>query len=131
NYGNRAAAVTYEPESFLRLVRQGLAGRADKPLFLSIHSCLSHWPFTWARDGLQHRSSLPGQYRNSVQGVDRQLGELMGILKNNGLLENSLVVLLSDHGTALGLPGDRIISKERYTGDPGGLRIIPALRLSS
>lgn len=131
NYGNRAAAVTYNPESFLRLVRLGLVSRTDKPLFLSIHFCLSHWPFTWAGDGMRSSAKMPDLYRNSVQGVDRQLGELMEILKANGLLENSLVVLLSDHGTALGLPGDRIIASANYRGEPEKLRLIPSLRLSS
>ena len=50
NYANRAAAITYEPDAFLQLVKLGLARRSDKPQFLAIHLCISHWPYTWARD---------------------------------------------------------------------------------
>ncbi len=131
NYGNRAAAITYEPDRFLQLVKAGLADRQDKPVFLAVHLCLSHWPFTWARDGQNSHFLMADQYRSAVQGVDRQLGELLQILKENGLLENSLVVLLSDHGTGLGLPGDRIISEKTYQGDPRELKLIQKLKLSS
>lgn len=131
NYANRAAAITYEPDKFLQLVRLGLAQRSQKPLFLAVHLCLSHWPFTWARDGLSANMKMSNQYQHSVEGVDRQLGALLTILKENGLLENSLVVLLSDHGTALGLPGDRMIADRNYRGDAKDLPLVPKLKLSS
>lgn len=131
NYGNRAAAITYEPNHFLQLVRTGLAQRSNKPLFLALHLCLAHWPYTWA-DGSQAQDAyLPNQYRNSVEGVDKQLGALLQILKEEGLLDNSLVVLFSDHGTAVGLPGDRLIEKSHYQGDAESLKLIPVNRLSS
>lgn len=131
NYGNRAAAITYDPDTFLQQIKWGLANRSHKPLFLAIHLCLSHWPFTWARDGQNANFHLRDQYRSSVEGIDKQLGQLLQILKNNGLLENSLVVMLSDHGTALGLPGDRVISEKKYVGDAKSLKLIPVLKLSS
>lgn len=131
NYGNRAAVITYQPNTFINLLNQGLAQRSGKPLFLSVHLCLSHWPFTWARDGMTNDHYMPDQYRNSVKGVDQQLGEVMQILQAQGLLTNSLVVLLSDHGTALGLPGDRIIAKDHYLGKPEGLQNIPVNPLSN
>ncbi len=131
NYANRAAAITYGPDDFLRLVKLGLRHRSNKPLFFAIHLCLSHWPFTWARDGQDENFILPKQYKSSVEAVDDQLGKLMQILQQNGLLQNSLVVLLSDHGTAVGLPGDRFIDKKNYLGDAKYLDYIPVTRLSS
>lgn len=131
NYANRAAAITYEPNSFLQLVREGLTNLPDKPIFLSVHLCLSHWPFTWAHQHELKKFYLPDQYRESVEGVDKQLGALMQILQARGLLENSLVVLLSDHGTAIGLPGDRLIEKKKYVGDLKDYKLVPVARLSS
>ncbi len=131
NFGNRAAAITYEPNKFLRLMKLGLRNRSTKPLFLSAHLCLSHWPFTWARDGQSRNLILPEQYRSSVEAVDLQFGKLLGILKENGLLENSIVVLLSDHGTGVGLPGDRFISEKTYMGDPKQLNLIAVNKLST
>src|SRR3990167_2754301 len=106
-FGNRAASITYDPNDFLQLVYVALAQRADKPLFLAIHLCLSHWPFTWARDEQEENFTLPQRYRSSVEAVDYQLSKLLQILKEQKLLEHSLVILLSDHGTTLGLVGDR------------------------
>ncbi|MCW5583507.1 MAG: sulfatase-like hydrolase/transferase [Gammaproteobacteria bacterium] len=131
NYGNRAAAITYEPDRFLQLLKLGLIHRTDKPVFLAVHLCLSHWPFTWARDGQKRNDLLSNQYRISVEAVDNQLGKLLQLLQQNGLLENSIVVLLSDHGTALGLPGDRLIAEEKYLGDPQNLKMVPVLKLNS
>lgn len=131
NYGNRAASITYQPDSFLQLVESGLAKRSGKPVFLAIHLCLAHWPFTWASDGQQSHFLLSDQYGTSVEALDKQLGKLLQLLKKEGLLENSLVVLLSDHGTALGLPGDRLISEDKYVGDPKNLKMVPAIKLNA
>lgn len=131
HYGNRAAATTYDPDHFLQLVHDGLAKRENKPLFLAIHLCLAHWPYTWAHASQTEDSYLPHQYQRSVTEVDKQLSALMQILKTEKLLENSLVVLFSDHGTAVGLPGDRLIDEHTYQGDTQSLKLIPVNRFSS
>lgn len=131
NYANRAAAITYEPDTFLRLVKLSLAHRAQKPLFLSIHLCISHWPYTWARDKQAVNATLADRYQSSVTAVDRQLGDLMQILKENHLLDHSLVVLLSDHGTTLGLPNDRIIVENKYVGNHAEIKPIQVFKLGS
>lgn len=131
NYGNRAAAITYQPDSFLNLLNAGLSARSDKPLFLVVHLCLAHWPFSWARDGQRSNLLYANQYASSVQGVDKQFGELQQLLQQRGLLKNSIVVLLSDHGTALGLPGDRMISDANYQGDKKDLHLLQKFKLSS
>ncbi len=129
NYANRAAAITYEPSSFLRLVQLGLEKKKnDKPLFLAIHFCVSHWPFTWAHDKQTMNALLDQRYLNSVEEVDKQLGKLLQLLKAQGLLENSLLVLLSDHGTSLGLMGDRIIEEKNYTGEQEKLKWLPIFK---
>lgn len=131
NYGNRAAEITYEPEKFLQLVKLGLAQRANKPIFLAMHLCLAHWPFTWARDQQAKNLILPERYAQSVEAVDKQLGELLNILQAQGLLQHSLVVLLSDHGTTVGMENDRIVSVASYRGDKNSLQAISSYRLSA
>lgn len=129
NYGNRAAAITYEPDTFMQLLRMGLHQRQDKPLFLAVHFCVSHWPYTWARDLENKHKTMDQRYRSSVEQVDAQLGELLQILKENALLDHSLLVLLSDHGTTFGLPGDRLIDKQHYLGDKTKLKWVPRYKL--
>jgi arylsulfatase A-like enzyme len=131
NFANRAAAITYEPERFLQLVQLGLQHRTKKPVFLAVHLCVTHWPFTWARDKQASTLLLPERYESSVQEVDKQLGQLLQILKAQGLLEHSLVVLLSDHGTAVGLPGDREVTQENYLGVANKMKWLPFFKLSS
>jgi len=47
--------------------------------------------------------------------VDRQFADVLGVLADAGVLENAIVVLLSDHGEALGADDDSIL---RRTGTP-------------
>lgn len=131
NYANRAAAVTYEPDKFLNLVQLALAKRSAKPLFLTVHFCLSHWPYTWAHDGQKSNLILPAQYASSVEAVDAQLGKLLSLLKREGLLENTLVVLLSDHGTGLGMIGDRATTEKNFRGDAANIKFLSVSRFST
>jgi arylsulfatase A-like enzyme len=130
NYGNRAATITYQPESFLQLIKSGLNHLPQKPVFLSVHLCLSHWPNKWADRNHPGSPYLVSQYQHSVEVADKQLNNLLETLKKSGLLENSWVVLLSDHGTSMGLQGDRIISEAKYQGDSQKMKMIPRLKLS-
>lgn len=45
------------------------------------------------------------QYFAAVHGVDEQFGRILGFLRENGLEENTLVVLSADHGEMLGSHG--------------------------
>ena len=42
------------------------------------------------------------RYIKEVEYVDRQIGHLLGVLMERGLLENTLVIFASDHGEGLG-----------------------------
>lgn len=115
SYGNRPAYVTYQPDSFLNLLESKLVTIKNKPLMLAIHFCLPHWPYLWA--------DLPGQstpllerYQKSITRVDLQIRDLFSILKSQGLLEQAIVVVLSDHGEALELDGDRITESSLFQG---------------
>jgi arylsulfatase A-like enzyme len=130
-YANRAADVTYRPEQFLALVKAGLAHRPQGPVFLSLHLCLPHWPFKWARDGFAPDASTASRYQGSIAAVDAQLSSLLSLLQEAGLLDHSIVVLLSDHGVTLGARGDRVIAKERYVGDPKQMKAVTVMKLGS
>jgi len=129
NYANRAATVTYDPNHFLGQVNDAIAKRPDKPLFLAIHLCLSHWPYTWANTADMDQPQIQ-KYKLSVEAIDNQLKKLLAILKQNGLLDNSIVVLLSDHGTALGIPHDTLLDKHKYRGNSLLLKNIPVNKLA-
>ena len=45
------------------------------------------------------------QYFAAVNGVDENFGRILDYLKENGLEENTLVVLSADHGDMMGSQG--------------------------
>lgn len=108
NHANRAANVTYQPGDFVSRLERELDARG--PTLLTIHLTLAHWPYAWAG---KSEPTVPDAYRvaygEAVSEVDRQFGEVLRVLGGKGLLENAIVVLLSDHGEALGADNDSII----------------------
>lgn len=130
HYANRAASVTYQPEHFLHLLKRDLRARSDKPLFLAVHFCLTHWPFTWAHKGQQGGGLLGSQYQSSIEAEDKQVGQFLQLLREENLLQHSLLLILSDHGTTLGLAGDRSIDKKKYRGKAKNLTFLTVSRYS-
>ena len=51
---------------------------------------------------------LDATYDGAVHRVDREIGRLVDHLEENGLLDDTLIVLTSDHGENLGEPGRRV-----------------------
>jgi arylsulfatase A-like enzyme len=102
---NRAALYSYRPERFsARLDRHIRSVSKDKPMFLAVHFCLAHWPYTWAQSphgeatDQQESSRLWDAYVRAVSAVDTQVGLLLEGLQLSGQLDNAIVVLFSDHG---------------------------------
>jgi arylsulfatase A-like enzyme len=105
-HGNRAAHVTYDPDSFVRRIEREFD--FDQPTFLAAHLTLPHWPFTWATSPADapNADNAGTLYRDAVRRADRQFGDLLAVLQRRGALDHALVVVFSDHGEALGQPDD-------------------------
>ena len=110
NHANRAAYVSYRPEQFTARLDRELV--IDRPSFIAIHLTLSHWPYSWAG---QPMPTTPQQYRpayrRAIAEVDRQFGDVWQLLEKRGIFENAIVVVLSDHGEALGGATDSMLRK--------------------
>lgn len=113
SYANRAAFVTYDPHSFNQLVKQTIVHRQFKPMFMAVHLCLPHFPFIWGDIDARDYSPLE-RYAASIKRVDEQVSEIYQMLNANHLLDHAIVILLSDHGEALELAGDRITNPSLY-----------------
>jgi arylsulfatase A-like enzyme len=116
SYANRPVYHTYEPDSFLRLVDSALQFKKNKPLFLAIHFCLPHYPYLWANINMG-KSTPQKKYANSIIRLDQQLKDFFDILEHYHLLDHAIVVLLSDHGEALALSGDRVTEEDLFVSD--------------
>jgi len=114
SYSNRAAYVTYDPNSFIKLMTPVLAQSHDKPVFLAVHFCLPHYPYFWSGYSPAETPKAKVHYRATVKKADEQVNNLLTILKEKGLLKHAIVVLLSDHGEALEFFGDRITESDAY-----------------
>lgn len=116
SYGNRSIIATYHPRNFNELIADGLQHRNDKPIFIGVHFGLSHWPFRWGNDRLNDSLSMPAKYTASLHTADRQIQSFFNTLEKEQLLQNAIIIFISDHGIGLGMPGDKLTSEENYQG---------------
>jgi len=81
-----------------------LAERGDDPFFLWAHYYDPHQPLAPPKpfDQLFHDSPYDGE----IAFMDSQIGRLLEALESQGLWDNTLVVLTSDHGESLGQHGE-------------------------
>lgn len=107
SYANRPVYYMYQPDSFLHFVAPVLRENRQKPLFLAIHFCLPHHPYIWASLPDAKYSQVE-KYAASIVRVDQQVKDFFVMLQQAKLLDHAIVVLLSDHGEALEMAGDRI-----------------------
>ena len=121
SFGNRPVYFTYHPNSFLELLHPAIMN-ANHPLFMAVHFCLPHNPYLWA--GLRGSDFDPRtRYAESITAVDEQIKQLFFMLSKAHILDNAIVVLLSDHGEALELPGDRVTEERFFIGHQNGKKL--------
>jgi arylsulfatase A-like enzyme len=113
SYANRAVFFTYDPNTFLSLFHTNLPKERKIPLFIAAHFCLTHTPYLWSnlRAG---KLNIWERYVLSIRRADQQLKEFFTLLKDEHILDHAIVVLLSDHGEALELSGDRITEQDLF-----------------
>jgi hypothetical protein len=108
-YSNRAMDKTYEPDTFVDRIDRGVS--FDRPTFLAAHLTLAHWPYTWASSpsptnpdsaSVTKLQNNRGLYEIAVDRVDRQFADLMQLLEEKHVLDNAILIVLSDHGESLG-----------------------------
>ncbi len=90
------------PEGQVKLPPVKADDRDDTPRF----SWYLHWNlpeprFKWVKESDQFRP-LVQSYLASISFVDSQVGRVLQALEDNGLAENTIVVVWSDHGFHLG-----------------------------
>lgn len=112
SYANRAGFITYQPQTFIHVLQHELSKPNDQPLFLAVHFCLTHYPYQWSKSSAEINPLY--DYQMAVQGVDQQFATFMQLLQQENYLQHAIVVLLSDHGEAFELHGDRVTSSDLY-----------------
>jgi arylsulfatase A-like enzyme len=124
SYGNRAVFITYNPDSFLKMLQPQLERSRAKPLFLAVHFCLPHFPYFWSSYSYTFTPRAVPHYYAAVQRSDQQVGDFLTLLAQNGILKHSIVFLVSDHGEAMEMHGDRITDRD-IAGKDNKKKIVP------
>jgi lipoteichoic acid synthase len=74
-------------------------GSADQPFFLMFWNVETHNPYTWVGMPRSLHAAAPyDRYRAAVQRADATLGAFLDALDARGLRDDTLVVLVGDHG---------------------------------
>ncbi|WP_372239618.1 sulfatase-like hydrolase/transferase [Pseudomonas sp. L-22-4S-12] len=102
SYINVAAHANYSANGFVERVLGSV--RTGQPLFMAVHFESAHFPYRTrhARVEVQHDNRFMGDHLQALTVVDRQVAQLLAGLKARGALDDALVILLSDHGEAVG-----------------------------
>lgn len=114
NAGNRAAYHNYRPQTFNDMVEAALLKEQHRPLFLAIHFCLPHWPYSWGDQQYDSRLFPAGMYALAAKRSDQQAAEFIHFLQQHHFLDHAIVVVLSDHGEGLLKPHDRLVNRKNY-----------------
>lgn len=82
NYANRASYINYDPDSFLKRLSYSLQKslKWKQPLFLSVHFCLPHAPYSW-KDLPEKDFLIRERYQASIERVDTQLKDFFDLLQ--------------------------------------------------
>jgi arylsulfatase A-like enzyme len=101
---NVAAHASYDAQGFVDAIGRSLG--QDQPVFLAVHLLSGHFPFKTrhATQDVKHPNPIRANHVEALTAVDQQVGALMDMLRRQGRLNDALVVLLSDHGEAVGEP---------------------------
>lgn len=116
SHGNRGAAIVFQPATFLNRVDREID--FNGPTMLALHLTAAHYPYFIATtppdDEMRpaHDQDRP-LYMSGLKAADEMFGHVVQALERKGALKNAIVVVLSDHGEALGLRGDSLIDAEQ------------------
>ncbi|MBD3166745.1 sulfatase-like hydrolase/transferase [bacterium] len=90
------------------VARERIRNRSDNPFFLFLHYWDTHTPYHCPNSylkrynpGKDHNSYLTAKYMGSISYTDYHVGRLFSTLHKEGLLNDTLVVITSDHGDSL------------------------------
>lgn len=99
---NVASVANYDARGFVDEIGRASAGQ--QPLFLAVHFLSGHFPFATRHATLADSdpNTVKARHVEALTAADAQVGWLMDKLAAQGRLDDAMVIVLSDHGEALG-----------------------------
>lgn len=102
--GSRTHSGAFGPDIFRDFIVRFLKENKEDPMFVYYPMVLTHTPFVSTPD--ESASDNLGKHKAMVRYTDKIVGELVEALKQNGLLENTMVVFTTDNGTTSAITGN-------------------------
>lgn len=101
---NRPADYSYNPSKFTSYLTRAFANsinqHTNEPMFIFIHLCLPHYPYSWMNSS--NEQSPSDNYNNAISAADEQTKTLHEFLSSSGIInKNSIQIYMSDHGESL------------------------------
>jgi glucan phosphoethanolaminetransferase (alkaline phosphatase superfamily) len=101
--GDRESSFGIDEESTVRRILAWIdAGQRDQPFFVSYLPIAGHHPYATPAPGPLSEANDIDRYRNALHYSDEAFGQLLQGLRQRGLYEKTLFVILGDHGEAFG-----------------------------
>lgn len=77
----------------------------NAPFFLFLHYWDTHTPYHASRESMKKiqgdKRNTVDTYTGAIHYVDTQIGRLVRVLKNKNILDNTIILVTSDHGESL------------------------------
>jgi arylsulfatase A-like enzyme len=91
-------------DSLLRFAAPDRGAEKHPPFFAVLWTMMTHYPYFVSGAQVDYHTPEPTQnrYLNALRQGDRALGKLMRALRDKGLSESTLVIVVGDHGEAFG-----------------------------
>jgi len=101
-------AVQRPGNEVMDVALEWLEGQKESPFFAWIHFYDPHTPYEPPEPYLSEYGpkGLAGLYDGEIAFMDEQIGRCIDWLENNGLNQNTVLVLVGDHGEGLGSHGE-------------------------
>ncbi len=105
--GRKKRVPGYGPDVFFDAAMDYIAQEDDRPFFVYLATYIPHDPTSipdphWAD---AYRDQIPlktAYFYSSIERADHNLGRLVDFLRERGLQENTILVFMTDNGTAQG-----------------------------
>jgi arylsulfatase A-like enzyme len=101
--GSKTYSGAFGPDIFRDFIINFLQENKEGPMFVYYPMVLTHTPLVNTPD--ESADDNLGKHKAMVRYTDKIVGQLVDALKQNGLLENTMIVFTTDNGTTQGITG--------------------------
>ena len=101
----------YCTDIFFQAAMDFILASNDKPFFCYLPTNVPHWPHNVAEDYVKPYRGIVPDNRATLCGVlanfDENMGKFLAFLRENGLVDNTILIFMTDNGTAFGADFDK------------------------